>query len=357
MNKVVLKGNIAVVEGAVRAGCRLFFGYPITPQNEIPNYVSARFPALGGTYLQAESEIAAINMVYGAACTGARAMTTSSSPGISLMQEAISYLVGCELPCVIVNVVRGGPGLGNIAAAQSDYFQATKGGGHGDYNLIVLAPWSVQEMHDFTYDAFDLADKYRRPAIVLADGILGQMMEPLNLESRPEPSPPEKPWATRGTGGGNPKLITSLYTLPKDLSRLNRTIYERWLQACREDVRWEVHGPKDAEVMLVAYGTAARVCKGAVDLAEEEGIALKLFRPATVSPFPYEALAQEAGGCAAVIAVEMSLGQMVYDVRLAVNGKVPVHFYGEPGGVLIYPHEVVQEAQRRREEAYAGSLR
>lgn len=340
MPRSLLKGNIAVCEGAIKAGCRFFFGYPITPQNEIPDYLSWRMPEVGGTFVQAESEVAAISMVYGASCAGARALTTSSSPGISLMQEGISYMVGCELPGVIVNVARGGPGLGNIAPSQSDYLQATKGGGHGDYFLIVLAPWSVQEMFELTYDAFDLSDNYRIPALVLTDGILGQMMEPVDFDTREEASPPAKPWATTGAKGRAKNIINSLYIDPDVLYRHNLRLRARFEQASANEVRYHEYLTEDAEVIVVAYGTSARTAYSACQMAREEGMKVGLFRPITLSPFPEARLCQLAERCQALITVEMSLGQLVYDVRLCSRGR-PVHLVSKTAGLIPSPEDVI----------------
>lgn len=342
--KVLMKGNVAIAEGAIAAGCRLFFGYPITPQNEIPEHMSRRMPEVGGVYLQAESEVAAINMLYGAAAAGARAITTSSSPGISLMQEGISYIVTCELPCVIVNVVRGGPGLGNVLGAQSDYFQAVKGGGHGDYHLITLAPWSGQEMYELTYLAFDIADRYRHPVMVLADGVLGQMMEPVEIGHLPEPTPPPKPWATTGAKGRKKNIINSLEIVGSKMEEINRRIFAKYEEA-KKETRWQEIETEDAELLLVAYGTSARVCKTVVDLARKEGLKVGLLRPITLFPFPSQRLWELAGKVKAMLVVEMSMGQMVEDVKLSVECKCPVHFYGRTGGVIPMPKEVLAKAK------------
>ncbi len=343
--KVLIKGNIAIAEGAIAAGCRLFFGYPITPQNEIPEHMSKRMPEVGGVYLQAESEVAAINMVYGAAAAGARAITTSSSPGISLMQEGISYLVTCELPCVIVNVVRGGPGLGNVLAAQSDYFQAVKGGGHGDYHLITLAPWSGQEMYELTYLAFDIADRYRHPVMVLADGVLGQTMEPVEIGHLPQPTPPPKPWATTGAKGRKKNIINSLIIVGEELEKINRRIFAKYEEIKDKETRWQEIETDDAEIILVAYGTSARVCKMVVDLARKEGFKVGLFRPITLFPFPSKRLWELAGKVKAMLVVEMSMGQMIEDVKLSVECRCPVHFYGRTGGVIPMPKEVLAKVK------------
>jgi 2-oxoglutarate ferredoxin oxidoreductase subunit alpha len=339
-------GNHAMSEAAVRAGCRCYFGYPITPQNEVAAYMSARMPEVGGSFVQAESEIAAVNMVFGAAVVGARAMTSSSSPGISLKQEGISYLCGCELPAVIANVVRGGPGLGSIGPAQSDYFQSTRGGGHGDYRTIVLAPSTVQELTDLTYLSFDLADKYRNPVLILSDGILGQMMEPIVL---PEPidgkSLPEKAWALTGARNRPPNVIKSLYLDVNLLEKLNLKLQEKYRRIEREEVRFEEVSVADAEVVLVAYGSVARICKGVVRRMRDSGKKVGLFRPITVWPFPYKALANSAEHAKGFLSVEMSMGQMVEDVKLAVEGRRPVEFFGRVGGCVMTVEDVVQEVE------------
>ncbi|MBP7784553.1 MAG: 3-methyl-2-oxobutanoate dehydrogenase subunit VorB [Firmicutes bacterium] len=343
----LFKGNEAVAEAAVRAGCRFFFGYPITPQNEIPEYMSRRLPEVGGVFLQAESEVAAINMVYGAAGAGGRVMTSSSSPGISLKQEGISYIAGAELPCLIVNMVRGGPGLGGIQAAQSDYFQAVKGGGHGDYHCIVYTPASVQEMVDLTMQAFDVAERYRMPVMILGDAVLGQMMEPVSL---PDPMPlsaDPADWATTGAHDERaPRLINSIYLKPDELFRHNLKLQARFEQAKAAEVRYEAVNTDDADIVLVAYGTTSRVCRSAMDRARAEGIRVGLIRPITVSPFPYQAIADAARTARAFLTVEMSLGQMVEDVKLAVCGAAPVHFYGTTGGIVPTASAIAEEARK-----------
>ncbi|MGI6035792.1 MAG: 3-methyl-2-oxobutanoate dehydrogenase subunit VorB [Limnochordia bacterium] len=340
MEKLLMKGNEAIGEAALKVGCRFFFGYPITPQNELPAYMARRMPEVGGTYLQAESELAAINMVYGAAGTGARVMTSSSSPGISLKQEGISYLAGAELPCVIVNIVRCGPGLGGILASQGDYFQATRGGGHGDYRLIVLAPASVQEMAELTALAFELSDKYRNPAMVLADAILGQMMEPVRLGDL-KAKEPSKPWATTGAQGRTPNIINSLEIVPELLETHNRKLQDKYAWTERTEIRWEGYRLEGAKIIVAAYGVTARIVRSAVAQAREEGIPVGLFRPITLYPFPtgqLSALTREAARC---LVVEMSAGQMVDDVRLAVEGRCPVEFYGRMGGMVPTPREIL----------------
>ncbi|MGE5553188.1 MAG: 3-methyl-2-oxobutanoate dehydrogenase subunit VorB [Betaproteobacteria bacterium] len=343
-----MKGNEAIAEAAIQAGCRFFFGYPITPQNELPEYMARRLPEVGGVYLQAESEVSAINMVYGAAGAGGRVMTSSSSPGISLMQEGISYLVGSELPCVVVNIVRGGPGLGGIQPAQSDYFQATKGGGHGDYRLLVLAPGSVQEMVDLMQEAFDLADKYRNPVMLLGDGVLGQMMEPVRLPYEigsplpPPPAPESKPWATVGAKGRGRNVINSLFIEADRLERHNWHLQAKYRRMEAEEVRYEAARTEDAEVVVVAYGTTARIARTAVDEARQRGVRAGLFRPITLYPFPYEALRQAVGAARQVVVVEMSCGQMLDDVKLAVAGRSSVEFFGRPGGNVPTPQEILE---------------
>ncbi|RJX18122.1 MAG: 3-methyl-2-oxobutanoate dehydrogenase subunit VorB [Ammonifex sp.] len=342
MERVLMKGNEAFGEGAVRAGCRHFFGYPITPQSELPHYLARRLPEVGGLYLQAESEVAAINMVYGAAAAGARVMTSSSSPGISLMQEGISYIACAELPCVVVNIMRGGPGLGNIAPSQADYFQAVKGGGHGDYRLPVLAPASIQEIIDLIVLAFDLADKYRNPVMVVGDGILGQMMEPVELGPAPEVTPPPKPWATTGTLGRKSRnVVNSLYIEPEELEKVNLRLQAKYKQVEQEEKRWEEYRADDAQVIIVAFGMVARIAKAVVDSMRMAGIPVGLIRPVTLYPFPDKPLAASASGAAkAFLVVEMNAGQMLEDVKLAVCGRKPVHFYGRTGGMVTSVAEV-----------------
>jgi len=340
------KGNVAIVKGAILAGCRSFYGYPITPASEIAEAAALYIPQVGGTFLQAESEVAAINMVYGAAASGARVMTASSGPGLSLMQEGISYIAGAELPCVIVDVVRGGPGLGNIAPEQSDYFAMVKGGGHGNYRNIVLAPASVQEMADLTMLAFELADKYRNPAIVLADGFIGQMMEPLELEYR-DIAAPEKPWAVKGTRETRKNLVSSIFLEPDDLEAHVRKLEAKYKRAQQEEPHWELYNTDDAEILLVGYGITSRILRSAVELARAEGQRVGLFRPITVWPFPSEALVKAASRVRKVLVVELSNGQMVDDVRLSLNGKVPVEFYGRAGGNVPSVEEIHSEVLAR----------
>jgi 2-oxoglutarate ferredoxin oxidoreductase subunit alpha len=356
--KLLMKGNDAIAEAALRAGCTAYFGYPITPQNELIAYMAKHMLGRGRIFIQAESETAAINMVYGASCAGARAMTSSSSPGLSLKQEGISYAAGADVPCVIVNVVRGGPGLGSIAPAQSDYFQSTRGGGHGDYYNIVLAPKSVQECADLTCLAFDLADQYRMPVILLADGMIGQMMEGVVLPpERPLEDLPKRDWAAgnmvrrKGSGDAAPSIhITSIHLVPEELEAKTRARYERYEKIKAAEIRFEDASPADADLTLVAYGTSARVCQGAKKLAEKEGIKLGIFRPITLWPFPYGALANIANRGKPLLTVEMSLGQMVEDVKLSVlesaSKSAPVHLLGHSGGVIPTEEEVFAEAKK-----------
>lgn len=343
MAKILMKGNEAIGEGAVRAGCRYFFGYPITPQSELPHYLAKRMPEVGGLYLQAESEVASINMVFGAAGSGARVMTSSSGPGISLMQEGISYLAGAELPCVIVNMVRGGPGLGNIAPAQSDYFQATRGGGHGDYRVITLAPDSVQEIIDLMQDAFDLSDKYRNPVMLMGDGVLGQMMEPVELGEEKPAVIPEKSWAATGRKNRGKNLINSLYIVPENCEVHNIKLSRKYNEISSAEQRWEDYQTEDAKLVLVAFGTAARVCKAVVDMCRGEGMPVGLLRPVTLWPFPDRRVSELAETAKLFLTVEMSMGQMVEDVRLSVNGRRPVHFYGRAGGMLPVARDIYNE--------------
>lgn len=323
--KHLMKGNEAIAEAAIKAGCRFFFGYPITPQNQIPEYMSKRMPEIGGCFLQAESEVAAINMVYGASGAGARVMTSSSSPGISLKQEGISYMACAELPAVIVNMVRGGPGLGSIQPAQSDYFQMTKGGGHGDYKLIVFAPDSVQEAVDLTYSAFDTADKYRTPVVILGDGMIGQMMEPVEMPEEIAELP-EKPWATTGCAKGERRIINSLYIEPDVMEKVNLRLQEKYNTIARNETRWEEYFMEDAEMVITAYGTTARIAKKSIKELRKAGVKAGLIRPITLWPFPAEAINKAAARAKAFLTVEMSCGQMVEDVRLAVNGQAPLNF-------------------------------
>jgi 2-oxoisovalerate ferredoxin oxidoreductase alpha subunit len=338
------KGNVAVIKGAVLAGCRAYYGYPITPASEIAEAAALFLPEVGGTFLQAESETASINMVYGAASAGVRVMTASSGPGLSLMQEGISYLAGAELPCVIVDVMRGGPGLGNIAPEQSDYFATVKGGGHGNYRNLVVAPASVQEMADLTILAFELADKYRNPAVVLTDGFVGQMMEPLDLRYR-ELLPPLKPWGVRGTAGTRGNQVSSIYLESDDLEEHERRMEAKYIRARHTETRAEQYRTDDAELLVVGYGIVSRVLRSAVDQAREQGIKVGLFRPITLWPFPSEELATAGGRAEKVLTVELSNGQMVEDVRLALDGRRPVGFYGRVGGNVPDVEELVAKIE------------
>jgi 2-oxoglutarate ferredoxin oxidoreductase subunit alpha len=346
----LMKGNEAVAEAAIRAGADGYFGYPITPQSEIIEYLMEANPyeKTGMVVLQAESEIAAINMVYGGAGCGKKVLTTSSSPGISLMQEGITYIAGAELPCLIVNVVRGGPGLGTIQPAQSDYFQAVKGGGHGDYHLIVLAPASVQEMADFVGLGFDLAFKYRNPAMILSDGAIGQMMEKVWLGPQQERSKTVPEWATTGKPPSRKRnIITSLELDPNRQEIFNQKLVAKYNEIKEKEVRFEEFQCEDAEYLLVAYGTCARVCQKSVELARQQGIKAGLLRPITLFPYPSKQINKLADKVKLILTVEMSAGQMVEDVMLSVNGKVPVHYYGRMGGMIPTPDEVVENLKIR----------
>ena len=341
----MMKGNEAIAEAAVQAGCRYYFGYPITPQSEIPEYMSRRLPEVGGVFLQAESEIAAINMVYGAAGAGARAMTSSSSPGIALKQEGISYIAGAQLPCVVVNIVRGGPGLGSIQPAQSDYYQATRGGGHGDYRVVVFAPASVQEAVELTQRAFDVADQYRMPAMILGDGVIGQMMEPVEMpEYKPRPLP-KKDWAATGWAGkSRPRaVINSLYIEADRCEELNLALKKQYEEIAKNECMVEEQYMDDAEYVIAAYGTTARIALTAIRPARAQGVKAGLIRPITLWPFPSEAFARAAQKAKKFLTVEMSLGQMVDDVRIAVNGARPVEFYGRTGGVIPGVGEITRQ--------------
>ena len=346
--KKLMRGNEAIAEAAIRAGCRNYFAYPITPQAELLQWMAEHMPEQeNGTFLQAESEIGAISMVYGAASTGERTMTSSSSPGISLKQEGISYLAGSELPSVIVNIMRGGPGLGNIQPAQGDYFQATKGGGHGDYRLIVLAPSTVPEAAELTFEAFNLADKYRNPVIILADGMIGQMMEPVEL-----PSPidlaelPAKPWATTGMDGRDPNAIRSFALGAEELKSINQGLQEKYETIKKAETRYEEIGVEDPDLLLVAFGTVGRIARSARRLARKEGIDLGIFRPITLWPFPDDKLAELSQKVDTVLTVEMNTGQMVEDVRLSVGSETNTPFYGEQGGVVPDPSRILEEVKK-----------
>jgi 2-oxoisovalerate ferredoxin oxidoreductase alpha subunit len=341
MAKQLIKGNEAIVKAAVMAGCRAFYGYPITPASEIAEAAALYLPQAGGTFVQAESEVAAVNMLYGASSTGIRAMTASSGPGISLLQEGVSYLAGAELPCVIADITRGGPGLGNIAPEQGDYFQVVKGGGHGNYRCLVLAPDSAQEMADLTTLAFELADEYRNPVYVMADGFIGQMMEPVEFAPRAvQPPPPD--WAVRGDAATRKNLVTSIYLEPDKLEQHVRKLAVKYARAEREAVRYEEVATEDADLILVGYGIVGRILKAVVGLARAEGLKVGLLRPITLFPFPtlpIRALARQADAFAVV---ELSTGQMIEDVRLAVEGRKPVEFYGRQGGNVPTAEEVLE---------------
>ena len=348
--KVLMKGNEALAEAAICAGCHHFFGYPITPQTELAAYMAKKMPKIGGTYLQAESELASINMVLGAASAGVRAMTSTSSPGLSLMTEGISYMAGCDLPALIVNVQRGGPGLGGNQPYQADYYQATKATGHGDFQLIVLAPSTVQEMVDMVFLAFELGEKYRMPAMLFSDGLLGQMMEPVMLPEPGDIKTVEKPWAVTGHGGKRKhNIVNSLYLEPDLLEKTVRERYERYAEVEKNEQRCEEFMVDDADIVLVAYGASSRICRSAVVAAREQGIKAGLIRPITVWPFPNDAIVRAASHAKAFLSVEMSMGQMVDDVKLALNGSTPVYFYGRTGGMIPSPAEVLDEIKKIQE--------
>lgn len=340
-DKVLMKGNEAIAEAAIRAGCRHYFAYPITPQTEVAAYMSRKMPKVGGIFLQAESEVASINMVYGAAAAGVRVMTTSSSPGISLMSEGLSYIAGSDVPCVVVNVQRGGPGLGGIQPSQSDYFQAVKGGGHGDYRNIVLAPASVQEMASLTMKAFNLADRYQMTAMVLSDGTIGQMMEPISF-SEVEIEEYEKPWALTGTGlKRKHNVVNSLYLDPEELETKNFERFKKYEQVEKEVCLYENYKAEDADIVLAAYGITSRVVKNAVDAARKEGIKAGLIRPITLWPFPSEAFLEASKQAKCFLSVEMSMGQMVEDIRLAIRDTKPVRLCIRTGGMIPSPQQVL----------------
>jgi len=341
VSKRLMSGNHAIGEAAVRAGCRFYFGYPITPQNEMTEYMARRLNEIeGGVFIQAESELAAINMVIGASMAGARVMTSSSSPGISLKQEGISFLCAMELPAVIVNMTRGGPGLGNIAPAQSDYFQATRGGGHGDYRTIVLAPSSVQELADLTMEAFNLADKYRIPTVILGDGMLGQMMEPVEFPDGEMQKPPPKDWTITGARGRPSRFIRSLLLDPAVEEEHNWKLARKYERIAAKEVRYEAYRLEDAKMVVVSFGTAARIAKGAIKRLREQGLKVGLLRPITLWPFPEIVLKDLAKRIGHFLVYEMNAGQMVEDVRLALEGRAEIFFYGRPGGVVITPLEM-----------------
>ncbi len=349
--KMLIKCNEALARAAIKAGCKYFFGYPITPQTEIGAYMAREMPKIGGTFLQAESEIAACNMLFGCAASGKRAMTASSSPGISLKTECISYMAACDIPALIVNVQRGGPGLGGIQPSQSDYWQATRAAGHGDFHLIVLAPSTVQEMADFTQLAFDLADKYRNPAMILADGLIGQMMEAAEIKEPENTTPVEKPWAVNGHGFKREhNIINSLILDPQRLEELNFERYKKYDIIMRSEQRSESYLTEDADIVLVAFGASARISHEAVDYAREAGIKAGLIKPVTLWPFPTDEIKKTAKTAKHFLSVEMNMGQMVDDVRLAVNGERPVSFYGRTGGIIPTPEEVFEEIKKISEK-------
>ena len=346
--RIFVKGNEAVAMAAIEAGCRYYFGYPITPQSDIPEYLSRELPALGGEFIQAESEIASINMLLGASATGVRAMTSSSGPGISLKQEGISYMAGSELPGVIVDICRSGPGLGGIDASQADYFQAVKGGGHGGYHIIVLAPSSVQEMYDLTMLAFDLADIYRMPAMVMADAVVGQMKEPLVPRRRPDTELLPKDWVVRGKGGGEQRVVKSLYLGDGELEAHNWKLHAKYRLLKEKEARWEEFETSDAELVVTAFGSAARIAKTAIMMARESGLKVGLLRPVTLFPFPEEAFASLTRRCKRILDIELNTGQMIEDVRLSIDKDAEVFFYGRPPGAgsLPTPEELFEQIRK-----------
>lgn len=345
--KVLMKGNEAIAEAAIKSGCLHFFGYPITPQTEISEYMAKRMPKVGGLCLQAESEVSAINMIMGAAAAGSRCLTSSSSPGISLKSEGISYIVGCDLPCVIVNVQRGGPGLGGIQPSQQDYYQATKANGHGDEHVIVLAPSSVQEMAQLTSEAFDLADIYRMPAMILADGALGQMMEPVDFDVMSKREIPEKTWATNGTGGKRKKnIVNSLFLNPNELEASVLARFARYDEIAEKEVKYEEYKCDDADIVIVAYGITSRIAKTAIAVARAKGIKVGLLRPITLWPYPKKPLRALADSAKHFLVCELNMGQMVDDVKVATECKRPVSFYGRTGGVIPAPAEILAEIEK-----------
>jgi len=344
--KQLLKGNEAFAEAAVRAGVEGFFGYPIAPSTEFLEYMSRRMPELGRAFVQAESEVAAINMVYGAACTGKRTMTASSSPGISLMSEGISYIAGTEVPAVVVNVMRGGPGLGNIAPSQGDYYQMTKGGGHGDYFPIVLAPATVQEAIDYIVLAFDLAEKYRSIVHVVVDGNIGQMMEPADLPPMREIPKGQPSWAVRGAEGREPNILTSIYIDPVEEEVTNIRLIKRWMVIEKNEIRYKEFMLEDAEIAVIGFGTAGRVASSAVRAAREEGIKVGLFRPITLAPFPKQQIVDISKRVKRILVVEMNSGMMLEDIKAQVQGRIPVEFYGRLGGMTPFPDEILDEIRR-----------
>ena len=344
VEKLLMRGSEAIAEAAIRAGCRAYFGYPITPQNELPEYMAKNLVSQGGVFIQSESELAAINMAFGASVAGVRVLTSSSSCGISLKQEGISYLAGCELPCVIVNINRGGPGLGNISPAQGDYFQATRGGGHGDYRTIVLAPASVQEMADLTFTAFDLADFYRNPVVILADGMLGQIMEPVTFKKKKKLPP--KDWALTGAKGRKARVIKSLILDAKLMEEHNWKLFRKYERVKRHEVRFEALDLEKAKLLVVAYGTMARIAKAAVKRAQEDKMKVGLIRPITLWPFPTEIISEAGEEVSHFLVCEMNTGQMVEDVRLSLEGKSKVSFYGRPGGSIPTPLDIFKVIEK-----------
>ncbi|MFI5253621.1 MAG: 3-methyl-2-oxobutanoate dehydrogenase subunit VorB [Bacteroidota bacterium] len=354
MNEVkLMKGNEALAEAVIRSGCQGYFGYPITPQSEILEYLADEGRKRGMVVMQVESELAAINMVYGAGGSGARVMTSSSSPGISLMQEGLSYIACAEIPCLVVNVNRGGPGLGTIQPSQGDYFQATKGGGHGDYHLIVLAPCSVQEMADMVYEGFDLADKYRNPVMILADGALGQMMEKVSFKNyNPEEHKIPKPWATVGKPPTRERnILTSLHIQPEKMQEINLKLQSKYQYITDEETRFQTINTDDADIVVVAYGLAARIAQRAAELARINGLNVGVMRPVTLWPYPYKILHELRKKVKGMLVVEMNAGQMIEDVRLGIEGKIPVEFFGKMGGIIPSPEEIEQYLKE-----YAGRL-
>jgi 2-oxoglutarate ferredoxin oxidoreductase subunit alpha len=346
MTKELWKGNEAIAESALRAGLEAYFGYPITPQTELLEYLAKRMPQMKRAFVQAESEVAAINMVYGAASGGARVMSSSSSPGMSLMQEGISYIIGSEVPCVLVDVMRGGPGLGNIAPSQADYFQLVKGGGHGDYHPIVLAPASVQEAADLTYESFDLAEKYRHVVIIVADGNIGQMMEPVQLPPPREIQKRDQGWELTGAIGRKHRIISSIYLQPESLHKFNEHLQNKHREIEKNEVRYQEYWMSDAEYAVIAFGTSARVAQSAVKAARAKGIRVGLFRPISLYPFPYAQIGEIAKRVKSILVVEMNAGQMLEDVKLAVLGRVPISFFGRMGGLVPFPEQVVPEIEK-----------
>lgn len=347
MAKVLMKGNEAIGAAAIAAGCKYFFGYPITPQSECPEYMARELPKVGGCFLQAESEVAAINMVYGAAGAGARVMTSSSSPGIALKQEGISYIAGAELPCVIVNIMRGGPGLGSIQPSQTDYFQSTRGGGNGDYRMPVLAPANVQELVDLIQEGFDIADQYRTPVMVVGDGMLGQMMEPVEFKEMVKRDLPEKDWATTGTGGKRKKNIAnSLFIDPEELERHNEHLIAKFAEITKNETKVEVVDIEDADIVIAAYGSTARIAKTAIEKCKEEGLKVGLIRPITLWPFPEAAFDKINPDCKGILTVEMNTGQMIDDVKIASKGRWETGFYGRFGGMIPTPGDIAEEVKK-----------